>query len=127
MTRFIRPGSIDFHHTIMVTQLRATVDVHIHSPSSGRTAKTSVSRWLVLDIAMPTTVRPLRKQITPGLTRDNVRTMAAVKDYAESLHKPISRTIRVALRAEASDAAGISAFLNHLELERHNSIRTQSR
>ena len=52
--------------------------------------------------------------------------MAAVKDYAESLHKPISRTIRVALRAEASDAAGISAFLNHLELERHNSVRTRN-
>jgi hypothetical protein len=30
VTGFQRPGSIDFHHTIHVRQLRATVDVHIH-------------------------------------------------------------------------------------------------
>ena len=30
VTGFQPPGSLDFHHTITVTQLRATVDVHIH-------------------------------------------------------------------------------------------------
>jgi hypothetical protein len=30
VTGFQPPGSLDFHHTIQVSQLRATVDVHIH-------------------------------------------------------------------------------------------------
>jgi hypothetical protein len=30
VTGFQPPGSIDFHHTITVRQLRAMVDVHIH-------------------------------------------------------------------------------------------------
>jgi hypothetical protein len=41
-----------------VTQLRATVDVHIHYSFEPEDAATRVSRWLVLDIAMPAIFRP---------------------------------------------------------------------
>jgi hypothetical protein len=40
VTGFQPPGSLDFHHTITVHQLRATVDVHIHysfEPGGGGT------------------------------------------------------------------------------------------
>jgi hypothetical protein len=69
VTGFIRPGSIDFRHTIMVTQLRATVDVHIHYSFEWTDGQTSVSRWLVLDIAMPTIVRAFRNLITSRFDR----------------------------------------------------------
>ena len=40
VTGFQPPGSLDFHHTIHVRQLRATIDVHIHyslEPGDGGT------------------------------------------------------------------------------------------
>ncbi len=84
VTGFQPPGSLDFHHTITVKQLRATVDVHIHYSFELEDGGTQVGRWLVLDIAMPTVARPLRRAITGSFDRENVRTLAAVKAAAES-------------------------------------------
>jgi hypothetical protein len=84
VTGFQPPGSLDFHHTITVTQLRATVDVHIHYSFEPENAGTKVSRWLVLDIAMPIIARPLRGLIVRRFDQENRRTMAAVKAYAEA-------------------------------------------
>lgn len=87
VTGFQAPGSIDFHHTITIGRLKATVDVDIHysfEPEDGASARTRVTRWLVLDIAMPIAVRPLRRIITSAFDRENVRTIAALKQYAEA-------------------------------------------
>jgi hypothetical protein len=89
VTGFQPPGSIDFHHTINVSQLRATVDVHIHysfEPMHVQGQPTSVNRWLVLDIAMPVILRPLRPAITSAFDKENLRTLAAVKRRAEAHH-----------------------------------------
>jgi hypothetical protein len=48
-------------------QLRAKVDVHIHylfELESGDVRRTRVNRWLILDVAMPIPLRPLRRGIT---------------------------------------------------------------
>jgi hypothetical protein len=66
-----------------VTQLRATVDVHIHYSFEPENASTRASRWLVLDISMPAITRPLRRLII-SFDKENLRTMAAVKEYAEA-------------------------------------------
>ncbi len=84
VTGFQPPGSLDFHHTIAVTQLRATVDVHIHYSFEPENASTRASRWLVLDISMPAITRPLRRLIISSFDKENLRTMAAVKKYAEA-------------------------------------------
>lgn len=84
VTGFQPPGSLDFHHTIRVSQLRATVDVHIHYAFEDEAGDTRVHRWLVLDITMPLIIRPLRAAITSRFDKENVRTMAAVKAYAEA-------------------------------------------
>lgn len=87
VTGFQAPGSIDFHHTIEVRQLRATVDVHIHyslEPVEGDDGHTNLRRWLVLEVAMPLVFRPLRRLITSSFDKENVRTLAAAKDYAEA-------------------------------------------
>jgi uncharacterized protein YndB with AHSA1/START domain len=81
---FHPPGSIDFRHTIGVAQLRATVDVHIHYSFEWEDGSTRVNRWLVLDIDMPIIVRPLRPAMLSKFDKENVRTMAAVKQYAET-------------------------------------------
>jgi hypothetical protein len=81
---FQPPGSLDFHHSIHVKQLRATVDVHIHYSFEREGEDTRVTRWLVLDIAMPILLRPLRPAIVSKFDQENVRTMAAVKSYAEA-------------------------------------------
>jgi Polyketide cyclase / dehydrase and lipid transport len=83
VTGFQPPGSIDFHHTIRVTQLRTTIDVHIHYSFEPEGDATRINRWLLLDIAMPLVLRPLRGAITRQFDQENVRTMAAVKQYAE--------------------------------------------
>jgi hypothetical protein len=80
---FQPPGSVDFHHTIRVRQLLADVDVHIHYSFEPEDNGTRVNRWLVLDITIPVLLRPLRGAITAKFERANVRTMAAVKEYAE--------------------------------------------
>ncbi len=84
VTGFQPPGSLDFHQTISVPQLRATVDVHIHYSFEPENASTRVTRWLVLDISMPTITRPLRRLIISSFDKENLRTMAAVKKYAEA-------------------------------------------
>jgi hypothetical protein len=81
---FQPPGSIDFQHTIRVTQLMATVDVRIHYSLESENGGTRVGRWLVLDVKMPTIVRPLRSLMISKFDEENVRTMAAVKEYAET-------------------------------------------
>jgi uncharacterized protein YndB with AHSA1/START domain len=81
---FDPPGSIDFHHTIQISQLRATVDVHIHYSFEQDDEATQVNRWLLLDVAMPLIVRPLRSVIISKFDKENVRTLAAVKEYAEA-------------------------------------------
>ena len=84
VTGFQPPGSIDFHHTISVRQLRATIDVHIHYSLEPADNATLVTRWLVLDIAMPAVLRPLRPLITASFDKENVRTMAALRRHAEA-------------------------------------------
>jgi len=84
VTGFQRPGSIDFHHTIEVRQLRTTVDVHIHYSFEQDQTGTVVNRWLILDFSMPAAFRPLRSVITTQFDKENLRTMAAVKQYAEA-------------------------------------------
>ncbi len=66
------------------SQLKATVDVHIHYSFESEDTGTQVSRWLVLDITMPILLLPLRQLILMSFDRENVRTIAAVKKYAEA-------------------------------------------
>ncbi|HTR75217.1 MAG TPA: hypothetical protein VMH33_08170 [Solirubrobacterales bacterium] len=84
VTGFQPPASIDFHHSIAVSQLRAAVDVHIHYSLEPTGEATLIDRWLVLDIEMPILLRPLRRAIISRFDEENVRTMGAVKDYAEA-------------------------------------------
>jgi hypothetical protein len=84
VTGFQSPGSLDFHHTIDVKQLKARVDVHVHYSLEPHDAGTAVTRWLVLDVTMPALARPLRRFIIDAFDKENVRTMAAVKSYAEA-------------------------------------------
>jgi uncharacterized protein YndB with AHSA1/START domain len=84
VTSFQPPGSVDFHHTIHVSQLRATVDVHIHYSLELDGDATRVTRWLVLDITMPILLRPLRLLITASFDKENLRTMAALREYAQA-------------------------------------------
>jgi hypothetical protein len=78
------PGSVDFHQTIHVKQLRATFDVHIHYSLEAENGGTHVIRWLILDVAMPIVFRPLRSLATARFDQENARTMAALKRYAEA-------------------------------------------
>ena len=84
VTGFQPPGSLDFHQTITVTQLRAVIDVNIHYSLEPRDRVTQVTRWLVLDITMPAVLRPLRRLITSGFHKENLRAMAVLRDYAEA-------------------------------------------
>jgi hypothetical protein len=58
--------------------------VHIHYSLEPDDGATGVTRWLVLDIAMPAVLRPLGRLITASFDKENVRTMAAVRQYAEA-------------------------------------------
>jgi hypothetical protein len=73
-----------------VSQLRATVDVHIHYSVEPAGPGTQVSRWLVLDFRMPLAGRPLRGLIISAFDKENLRTMAAVKTYAEARPREVS-------------------------------------
>jgi hypothetical protein len=84
VTGFQPPGSIDFHHTIHVKQLRGIVEVHIHYSFEPEDRSTRVTRWLVLDISLPLVVRPLRRLVIANFDQENVRTLAALKAYAEA-------------------------------------------
>jgi carbon monoxide dehydrogenase subunit G len=81
---FQPPGSIDFHQTIRVTQLRATVDVHIHYSIESEGRGTRVNRWQVLDVNLPIIARPLRSVLISKIDQENQRILAAVKHYAET-------------------------------------------
>jgi hypothetical protein len=94
VTGFQPPGSLDFHHAIHVSQLRATIDVHIHYSFEQEADGTQVTRWLVLDITMPIVLRPLRRLIVKSFDQENVRTMAAVKTYAEAHSGGISDALQ---------------------------------
>ena len=80
---FAPPKSLDFHHTIKVPVALATVEAYIHYSFESHGDQTDLTRWLVLDISMPFFTRPLRGVITRTFDRENVRTIAALKDYAE--------------------------------------------
>jgi hypothetical protein len=84
VTGFQPPGSIDFHHVIKVKQLRAIVNVNIHYSFESEGNGTHVRRWLVLDVKMPVVLRPFRRFIISSFDKENVRTMDAVKRYAEA-------------------------------------------
>jgi hypothetical protein len=84
VTGFQPPGSLDFHHTIYARQVRATVDTHIHYSFESAGTETRVTRWLLLSIAMPLVLRPLRPPIISAFDNENVRTMAALADYTEA-------------------------------------------
>jgi hypothetical protein len=84
VTGFQPPGSVDFHHTIHVKQLLATIDVHIHYSIEAQDDATLVTRWLVLDVTMPIVLRPLRAVMVSSFDKENVRTLAALRAYAEA-------------------------------------------
>jgi hypothetical protein len=84
VTGFQPPGSLDFHHAIDVKQVKAHVDVNIHYSFEPDDVGTAVTRWLVLDVTMPLILRPLRRFVIDAFDKENVRTMAAVKTYAEA-------------------------------------------
>lgn len=84
VTGFQPPGSLDFQHTIHVRQLAATVDVRIHYSLEAGEGGTVVTRWLVLDMTMPVVLQPLRTLIITSFDKENVRTMPALKRYAEA-------------------------------------------
>jgi uncharacterized protein YndB with AHSA1/START domain len=84
VTAFARPNALDFHHRIDVPEVRAVVDVNIHYSLEAQAAGTRLVRWLVLDIRMPAILRPLRSAIVKPFDVENVRTLAALKAYAES-------------------------------------------
>lgn len=86
VTGFQPPGSLDFHQTIPAPQVRASIDVHIHYTFEPQGDGTRLSRWLVLDISMPLLLRPLRGAVISRFDRENLRTIAAVKQYAEQQH-----------------------------------------
>lgn len=89
VTGFQPPGSLDFHHTIGVGRLWMTIDVHIHYSLEQKDGATEMSRWLVLDFTLPTVFRPLRPLITARFDKENLRTMAGLKEYAEA-HSSVS-------------------------------------
>jgi uncharacterized protein YndB with AHSA1/START domain len=89
---FQPPGSLDFHQAIKVKQLRSQVDVHIHYSFEAVASGTELSRWLILDIAMPTVLRPLRRAIVSRFDSENVRTIGAVKVFAEESGGRIAST-----------------------------------
>lgn len=89
VTGFQPPGSLDFHHTISVGQLWMTIDVHIHYSLEPGDGGTEVSRWLVLDFTLPTVFRPLRPLIAARFDKENLRTMSALKAYAQA-HSGVS-------------------------------------
>ena len=84
VTGFQPPGSLDFHQTIPVSQLRAMVDVHIHYSLEQIDGRTQVTRWHVMDITMPILLRPLRRLILRSFDDEIVRTMRELKEYAEA-------------------------------------------
>lgn len=88
VTGFQPPGSLDFHQLIPVPPLRASVDVHVHYAMEPEDGGARVERWLMLDIAIPLPLRPLRAAITSRFDKENVRTLAALKQYAESAGQP---------------------------------------
>src|SRR5215472_16151781 len=83
VTGFQPPGALDFQHTIHAKPLAATIDVRIHYSLEQQDAETTVNRWLVLDIRMPFVFRLLQPLVTASFDKENVRTMAALKRYAE--------------------------------------------
>lgn len=92
VTGFQPPASLDFHHTIQISQPRATVDVHIQYSFEQQDGATQVARWLLLDITMPTFLRPLRRLIIRPFDVENARTVGAVKAYAEAHRDGIPST-----------------------------------
>jgi uncharacterized protein YndB with AHSA1/START domain len=83
VTGFQPPGSLDFHQVIPVPQLRGSVDVHVHYTLEPEDGGTRVERWLILDVAVPLPLRPLRAAVTSRFDKENVRLLAALKQYAE--------------------------------------------
>ena len=58
--------------------------MHIHYSFEKEGAATLVTRWLVLDLTMPVIFRPLRPAIISRFDEENVRTLSALKQYAEA-------------------------------------------
>ncbi len=64
--------------------------MHIHYSLEQEDGRTTVTRWLVLDVPMPLILRPLRRAaITSGFDQERCqRTMAALKAYAKGFLGP---------------------------------------
>lgn len=58
--------------------------MHIHYSFEREEDRTRAGRWLVLDFEMPIFFRPLRGLVIRSFDKENIRTMAAVKNYAEA-------------------------------------------
>jgi hypothetical protein len=103
VTGFQPPGSLDFHHTIAVTQLRATVDVHIHYSFELENASTRASRWLVLDISMPAVTAPSADSSSSASTRKTCGPWQQSKNTPR--HTPVILTTTEQSRTGKSVAA----------------------
>ena len=58
--------------------------------SIGTFMQSVAQSWLVLDISMPVIFRPLRGLIISSFDRENVRTIEALKQFAEAHAQPAS-------------------------------------
>ena len=80
------PGHSTFTTRSTSPQLRKTIDTIIHYSFEQVDDGTQIAHWLALDITTPILLRPLRRRITQSIDKENVRTMAAVKQYAKAHH-----------------------------------------
>jgi hypothetical protein len=79
------PGSPQFHHTIAVTQLRATVDVRIHYSFEPENARTPGEPLAGPGHLQARRLPPPPPPAHPEQLRQRIlRTMAAVRKYAEA-------------------------------------------
>jgi uncharacterized protein YndB with AHSA1/START domain len=83
VTAFDSPSALAFEQQIPVRPLAATVDARIRYSIEAAASRTLVTRLLELDIRMPAVLRPLRGVIISEFDKENVRTLAALKAYAE--------------------------------------------
>jgi hypothetical protein len=59
--------------------------VHIHYSLEPGGNATGITRWLVLDLALPAALRTLRRLVTPSFDKENLRTMTARRQYAQAV------------------------------------------
>ncbi|MFY9745328.1 MAG: SRPBCC family protein [Acidobacteriaceae bacterium] len=87
VTEFDPPRRLGFHHTMLLKKgpLMANLDIHIHYAFEPAGKTTNVVRALDFTIEMPLLFRLVQPIIVSGLRKENLRTLAELKRYVESL------------------------------------------